>query len=71
MSLVVEKARCPFCKEPIAKGAALCKHCQSLLPPPKTKNKFTKQINTFRTGFLAGILFSIIIFYLAYQHFAQ
>jgi len=54
MALVKEIARCPFCKEAVVKGAALCKHCQSLLPPPKVKNKFAKQINTFRTGFLMG-----------------
>ena len=71
MVLVTEKAKCPFCKETIPKGAALCKHCQSLLPPPKAKNKLSKQVNTFRTGFLAGILFSLLIAYLAYQHFAQ
>lgn len=62
MSFGQETSRCPKCKETILVGAIICKHCQSEIKPPKTGlqtklNKYDK----FRTGFLAGILFIMIL----------
>ncbi|RKX25422.1 MAG: hypothetical protein DRP47_09850 [Candidatus Zixiibacteriota bacterium] len=67
MALLAQTDKCPFCKETITKGSTICKHCGSMIPPPK-KSTFIKMINTFRTGFLAGILFSILMYYLLFRN---
>lgn len=70
MSLAKETTRCPYCKEQIAEGAVRCKHCHADLVKREEKkgSRFTK-LNTFRTGFLCGIAFSIVIAVLAYFQF--
>ena len=69
MSLVKETARCPFCKEVIAAGATRCKHCHAELGGSKKKRSVLAGLNTFRTGFLTGVLFSIIVAILLYMQF--
>ena len=70
MALAKESARCPYCRESIAVGAIRCKHCHTDLAQPKRKklNPFGP-VNNFRTGFLCGILFSLIILVLGYYQF--
>jgi hypothetical protein len=70
MSLAKETAKCPYCKEPIAAGAIRCKHCHADLVKRDDKkgSRFAKY-NTFRIGFLCGIIFAIVIFVLGYIQF--
>jgi hypothetical protein len=71
MSLAKETTKCPFCKEPIAAGAIRCKHCHADLVKhdDKKASRFAR-LNTFRIGFLVGILFAIVIFVLGYFQFS-
>lgn len=72
MSVVKTMTSCPFCKEPIAAGATKCKHCQSdLTAAAKKKRPYFAKFNTFRTGFLSGILFTLAIGILFYIQFYQ
>jgi hypothetical protein len=62
MSLAKETKRCPFCREVINVAAVRCKHCHAdLTKQGKKKSGFFSRMNTFRTGFLSGILLSLII----------
>lgn len=73
MTVAKQTITCPFCKEPIIAGATRCKHCQSDLTKAdaaKNKSRFAKY-NTFRIGFLVGILFTIIMVILGYVQFKQ
>ena len=70
MTVAHQTIRCPYCKEPIATGATRCKHCQSDLAGQVAKKKsMFAEMNTFRTGFLSGILFCLILAVLAYFQF--
>lgn len=70
MSVAKTMTVCPFCKEPIAAGATRCKHCQSdLAAAPKKKKSLFAKYNTFRFGFLTGILFTITLGILVYVQF--
>ncbi len=61
---------CPYCKEPIAAGATRCKHCQSdLAAVSKNKQSFFAQFDTFRLGFVSGIVFTIVVAILVYYQF--
>ena len=70
MSLAKEMTKCPFCKEPIIAGALRCKHCHAELGSTKSKKKnpFAK-LNTFRAGFLTGVLFTLVLALLIYMQF--
>jgi len=71
MTLAKQSATCPYCREVIAAGATRCKHCQADLAKAgtaKNKSRFASY-NTFRMGFLAGVLFSIVLAILAYFQF--
>jgi len=75
MAVAKETTRCPFCKEVIMAGATICKHCQSELSSRPAKSsgpaaRLKKRLDTFRTGFLVGILFSLVIVFLIYRHFS-
>ena len=62
--------KCPFCKEPIAASATRCKHCQADLEGslgPKGETWFSK-LNSFRVGFVCGVLFSLLLAILTYGH---
>ncbi|MEW6051986.1 MAG: hypothetical protein AB1644_13110 [Candidatus Zixiibacteriota bacterium] len=70
MSVAKSTAICPFCKEPINAGAVKCKHCQSDLSGiRKTRTNYFARYNTFRYGFLAGILFTVAVALLGYFQF--
>lgn len=70
MSLAKETRRCPFCREVIAATAVRCKHCHADLNDlPRKRPAFVKKINTFRTGFLCGVLFSVLMTILIYLQF--
>ena len=73
MTVAKETVRCPFCREPIAAGALRCKHCHADLTGGAGRKKSPlAALNTFRTGFLAGVLFSLILAVLIYlQFFAE
>lgn len=70
MSLATEARRCPFCREAIAGTATRCKHCHAdLNDRPGQRPAFIKKINTFRTGFLCGVLFAVLMTILVYFQF--
>ncbi len=72
MSLAKTTATCPFCRETIAAGATRCKHCQSDLGAAKrAKTGIFSRYNSFRYGFLAGVVFTGILIILIYFQFAQ
>jgi len=62
MTVATQTIRCPYCKELINAKATVCKHCHSDLSSfKKTKKSFLSKYNTFRTGFLSGTLFCLIL----------
>jgi hypothetical protein len=72
MAVVKQADRCRFCMEPISVGAIRCKHCHADLSQPKKKSRFSlDKFNTFRFGFLSGVLFCTALAVLAYFHFKQ
>lgn len=69
MSVAKQLQKCPFCLEPIMVGATRCKHCQTDLSASNGHKKSRlARYQTFRTGFLAGMLFSLILGTLAWAH---
>ncbi len=71
MTLAKNTDKCPYCKEPIVYGASRCKHCHADLSESVGKGSFWSRYNCFRTGFLCGILFTLVIVVLAYFHFTS
>ncbi len=69
MSVVKENQKCPFCKETIAAGATICRHCHSKLSEVRAQKSFFARYNTFRFGFLVGVLFALAIAVLFYLQF--
>lgn len=70
MSVAKSLTACPYCKEPIAAGATKCKHCQSdLAAASKKKKSLFARYDTFRLGFVAGIVFTIVVGILIYIQF--
>ena len=70
MSVAAVKEKCPYCKESIAPGAVRCKHCHADLGAvKKAKPGMFKGLDTFRTGFLAGIAFTLLLVLLFYLQF--
>lgn len=70
MSIAKTVGACPYCKEPIHPQAVKCKHCQSDLSEAKKKKRsFFAPYNTFRYGFLTGVLFALIMGLLVYLQF--
>ncbi|HUV30959.1 MAG TPA: hypothetical protein VMY05_07730 [Acidobacteriota bacterium] len=70
MAVVRETVKCPYCFEPIMAKATRCRHCHADLVSTTRKRTFGKH-NTFRTGFLAGVLFTIIMAVLIYLQFSS
>lgn len=69
MTVAKLMVKCPFCREPIIAGATKCKHCQSDLSGVSSpKNSLFSKLNTFRSGFLTGILFTLALTVLMYLH---
>jgi hypothetical protein len=70
MSVAKQTVICPFCREPILAGATKCKHCQSNLAEIKEKKgSIFQKYNTFRFGFMTGVVFTIVLFILVYWQF--
>ena len=67
MSLATTTDRCPHCKEPVHREATRCKHCQGTIDRPRSRwARLKKKLNTFRTGFVSGVVFATILFVLLY-----
>ena len=56
--------KCPFCREEIAPGALICKHCHSIIKLPAKKKNVPTWRNSFMLGFYCGIIFMLILIYL-------
>ncbi len=70
MSVAKETRKCPYCREPIALAATRCKHCHADLNDGSRKRPSSlKKVDTFRTGFLCGVLFTVVIYLLIYYQF--
>jgi hypothetical protein len=70
MSVPKLMQKCPFCLEPIIAGATRCKNCQADLSTSANRPKaWLTTYNTFRVGFLTGLLFGLIVAILIYGHF--
>jgi hypothetical protein len=69
MTVAKETVRCPFCREVIASGATRCKHCHADLSEKRQKRSLLARYNTFRVGFLGGVLFTLILIVLIYYQF--
>lgn len=67
MSVAKTFETCPFCREQILPGALRCKHCHADLSESKAKKKSSlARFNTFRLGFLIGVLFALVTGFLLY-----
>jgi len=70
MTVAKMSQKCPYCKETINAGATRCKHCHAdLSAGSKKKTSALANLDNFRTGFLCGILFTLILTVLGYFHF--
>jgi hypothetical protein len=69
MSVLKESQKCPYCKETVAVGATICRYCHSEIKPAKSKRSFFARYNTFRFGFLTGVLFALVLAILVYLQF--
>jgi hypothetical protein len=70
MSIARTTEKCPYCKEPIISGAVRCKHCHAdLKPVGEKKRSRLARLNTFRVGFISGLVFSIVLAILYYLQF--
>ncbi len=69
MAVAKLMVRCPLCREPIVAGATKCKHCHSDLSSlSSSRNSRFQKVNTFRLGFLTGVLFTLTLVLLTYLH---
>jgi len=67
MTVAKPTTKCPFCKETIMAGATKCKHCQSDLSEVLSRKKsFFSRFNTFRNGFIVGVLLTLTLVILLY-----
>ncbi|MDF1545550.1 MAG: hypothetical protein P1R58_10655 [bacterium] len=71
MSVVKLAVKCPHCKEPIIAGSTRCKHCHAELVSSTKKTSPLKKLDTFRAGFLSGLLFSLLIALIGWLHFTS
>jgi predicted amidophosphoribosyltransferase len=70
MSVAKTTTTCPYCKESIAEGASICKHCHSdLAALKKKKPSIFARYNTFKYGFFTGAITLIVLFLLVYFKF--
>ncbi|HDL03253.1 MAG TPA: zinc ribbon domain-containing protein [candidate division Zixibacteria bacterium] len=64
MSISSKLSVCPYCKEEIAPGAVLCKHCGSPLKMIKKKKSAPFWRSQYMLGIYTGIIFMVLMIYL-------
>lgn len=69
MTVAKSTTKCPFCKETILEGAVRCRHCHADLAEKSKKKNPLAQFDHFRYGFMFGVLFCIVLAFLAYLQF--
>jgi predicted amidophosphoribosyltransferase len=70
MPLAKQLKKCPYCAEPINASATRCKHCHADLGGTSSGKPSTlARLDSFRSGFLSGILFCLILAILLYFQF--
>ena len=69
MSVTANTTRCPYCKEIINAEATRCRHCHADLTENKKKRSILARYNTFRIGFICGVVFTVILILLIYLQF--
>ena len=69
MTVAKTIVKCPYCRESIHPSATRCKHCHADLSTRKKSKSPLASLNNFRTGFLTGVLFSIVLGILFYVQF--
>jgi predicted nucleic acid-binding Zn ribbon protein len=72
MKAAKEKEKCPYCREEIAPGAVICKHCRSIINAPLKKKKKTPfWYGSYMLGVYSGIIFSGILIYIFFKIFGS
>lgn len=61
MKNVGKLSLCPYCKEEIALGAVLCKHCGSPLKLSKKKRKVPFWRSAYMLGLYSGIVLIVLL----------
>ena len=70
MPVAKQLKKCPFCAEPINASATRCKHCHADLGGRETKKPAAlKRLDSFRSGFLTGVIFCLVLAVLLYLQF--
>jgi predicted nucleic acid-binding Zn ribbon protein len=52
---------CPYCKEEIAPGAVICKHCGSSLKLPAKNKKRSFWLDTYMLGVYSGVILMVLL----------
>jgi len=60
---------CPYCREEIAPGALICKHCGSPLKKPTKKSRKSFWLNQYMLGVYTGVIFMILMIILYHKIF--
>ncbi len=71
MAVVQSTRNCPECREKIKIGATRCKHCGAEVGKTKSKSGLVRRFDTFRIGFLSGVVFTSALVILVYLHFVS
>lgn len=66
---VSKKNVCPYCREEIAPGAVICKHCRTPLKLSKKKKARSFWVGNYMLGFYSGTAFVILLIILYYRFF--
>ncbi|MBN2226329.1 MAG: hypothetical protein JW763_03095 [candidate division Zixibacteria bacterium] len=62
MVVAQKSSKCPYCREDIAPGALVCKHCgMPLVKKPKPKPPFWR--SQYMLGVYSGVAFMILMIY--------
>lgn len=52
---------CPYCREEVAQGAVVCRHCRSTIKPLKNKKKIPFLLSKFMLGLYSGAILIILL----------